>query len=292
MLAKKGGAVAKVEELDQDLEAELDQAFPAETSQPRINLPRISFVSQDVIEGKGKLSKVVVEAGTFFQENQTEEDEVDDAGKKTGRKVWSKEELGPEIEGFIIYQRKQLKMYDEATEKYTNSTIFDSEDEEVPLFCDKKQVDKGLPAELRQKYMYTNKKGKRVSALEDNRILYVLFDDGVKDEDGNTYHVYQLNLRGSSMYSFITFARKNNVPKVLIKFSSEPKENGDVAWNQMTFEAVRPIDNDELQLIVSRVRGIKGAIEAEKGQYVKAEIVDQANGTQTQRDALEAARKF
>ena len=115
--------------------SQLSSAYPIEQGAMRIILSRISMVSQDVTEGKGKATKVVVEAGTFFVEAQT-----DDINEETGKKVWVKEEIGNSFEGIIVFKRKQLRYYDESTETYTSSPIYDTDDEIIPLFRDKKEV--------------------------------------------------------------------------------------------------------------------------------------------------------
>src|ERR1035437_9924377 len=84
----------------------LRQAYPVEQGFNRIQLPRLGYVSQDRFEGKGKEAKVVTEAGTFVLETETSE--VD----KDNKKIWSKEEIGNKIEGVILFQRKQLSLYD------------------------------------------------------------------------------------------------------------------------------------------------------------------------------------
>lgn len=255
-MAKKNNEVAV---LDSEMLLALKDAFPVEQGGfNRVILPRLGLVSQDKFEGKGKNAVLVKEAGQFFTEVQTEE--LDEEQKK----IWDHKDIGTEVEGIILYQRKQLRMYDEATELYTSSPVYDSEDDIVPLFCEKKEVAKGTPAELKAKYMYTDKAGKTKSALEDNRILFVLVD-GV---------VYQMNLRGSSMYSWLTYARKVAPPTVVTKFSSEAKEKGEIAWNQMTFSVARSINNDELGDVLARVQEIKTGIEAEKGYYAKADSED------------------
>lgn len=232
--------------------AQLRNEFPADVGFNRVLLPRFGLVSQDVTEGKGKSMKVTTEAGTFFIEKQTEE--VDE---ETGNKKWEREELGTEAEGIIIFHRKQLKIYDEATQKYTSSPIYDNNDEVIPLFLDKKEIKRGTPAELKALYPGLNQNGKPASKLEDNVILYVLMND----------EVFQLNLRGTSMYSFKTFARKVLVPSILIKFSSEAKENGSTAWNMMTFEPVRNLNQKEVNDVLARVAEIKQGIAAEKAFY-------------------------
>lgn len=231
--------------------AQLEESYPVETVGARIQLPRLSMVSQDQTEGKGKAMKVTVEAGTFFHERQSEEED------ENGKRIWKKDELGVSVEGIILFKRKQLRMYDEDTELYTSSPVYDTDDEVVPLWCDKKEVAKGTPAELKALYAYEDKEGKTKSKLEDNRILYVLMGD----------EVFQLNLRGSSMWAFMTYARKVTPPTVLTKFGSEFKEKGTIAWNQMTFENVRPLNAKEADNVLEQIQKIKKAISVEKSNY-------------------------
>src|ERR1035437_10194958 len=118
---KKSQEVAVV---DPQMLAERKDMHPTETGNfTRISLPRIGFASQDVVEGKGKASKVTTEAGTFFIEKQTEETDAE------GKKIWSKEEIGKEWEGIILYHRYQLSFYDEAKEEYSSTPVYDSQDE-------------------------------------------------------------------------------------------------------------------------------------------------------------------
>lgn len=238
-------------ELSADTIALLEDSYPVEQGASRITLPRLGMVSQDKLEGKGKAMKVVTEAGTFFVEKPT--DEENDEGKK----VWSHDEIGDSIEGVILFQRKQLRYYDEKTEQYTSSPVYDNDDEVLPLFCDKAEVARGTPAELKAKYEYTDKEGKVKSKLEDNRILYVQF----KGE------VYQMNLRGSSMYSFLTYARKTLPPTVVTVFSSEAKEKGTIAWNMMTFTAKRKLTQAEADDVVAKITDIKHAVRMERSQF-------------------------
>lgn len=243
-------AVGKV--ADEETLAILSESFPVEPGGSKFFIPRrISMVSQDKTEGKGKQMKVITEAGTFFMENQTEEKD------ENGKPIWEKTELGTTFQGIIIFQRKQLKMYDEKTELFTSSPIYDSEDEVVPLFCDKAEVARGTPAELKAKYAFTDDNGKQKSKLEDNRVLYV-------DVDGE---LYQMNLRGSSMYSFLTYARKVSPPTVVTEFSSEPKEKGSIAWNQMTFTPIRKLAQKEAESLIEKVQEIKQVLTIEKAQF-------------------------
>lgn len=265
-MAKKETAVAVV---DQQAIEMLKSMYPVERGFNRILLPRLGMVSQDQTEGKGKAMKVVTVAGTFFTEKQNEEETENEDGKMV--KEWNKEEIGDSIEGIILFHRKQLKMYDEATEKYTSSSVFDTEEENIILFCDKKEVARGLAKDLKEKYLYTDKTGKVKSALEENRILYVLYEN----------EVYQMNLRGSSMYSFMKYTGKIFPPAVVTSFSSEPKEKGEIEWNQMTFAVKRALDNDELADVVERVQGIKDGIAMEKGYYAQQNV---SKSTDTEKD--------
>lgn len=236
---------------------ELNNAFPADPGFTRVLLPRLTFKSQDVTEGKGKNMTVVTEAGTFITEHETEE--VDEEGKK----IWEKEEIGKEIDGIIVFQRKQLRYYDEATESYTSSPIYDSPNEEIPLFHNKSEIKRGTPAELQKDYEYTDKNGKVRSRLEENRILYVILGD---DPSGQ---VYQLNLRGSSMYSFLSFARKQAlpIPAVVVTMNSEYMEKGKIEWNKMTFTQKRTLDKKEVDQVLKVIADIKDGIIQEKSFY-------------------------
>ncbi len=237
---------------DEQLEV-LNSNFPKEEARSSFSFPRIAYVSQDKLEGVGKNKKVTVEAGTFFLENQI--DELD----SNGNKIWDKKELGKTMEGIIFFQRKQLKFYDENTEKYTSSPIYDTNDETIPLFCDGARIEAGTPAELKALYEYTAENGKKRSKLEETRILYVLVDETV----------YQLNLRGSSMYSFLTYARSTQVPTVMTEMSSEAMSKGSIEWNKMTFETIRKITPDEASLIIEKQQEFNNAIELQKEFYSK-----------------------
>lgn len=256
MKDKKTTAVTTV--ASEEALAALRQDFPTEQGFQRTLLPRLGMVSQDQTEevknpktGKKEI-KIITEAGTFFIEKQTEEEDND------GKKIWEKTELGSEIEATIIFQRKQLRYYDETTETYTSSSVYDTEDEIIPLFCNKAEIARGTPAELkaREEYQFT-KNGKTKSSLEDNRILYVLYEG----------EIYQMNLRGSSMYAWMTYSRKVLVPAVLTAMNSEAKEKGDINWNQMTFNKVRDLNQSEVDTVLENVAEIKGAIAAEKAFY-------------------------
>ncbi len=237
--------------ISEDQLAMMRENFPAEPASNRVIIPRIVFKSQDVMEGTGKDKKVVTEAGTFFTEVQTEKFD------ENRRNIWDKTEIGSSMEGIIIYQRKQLRMYDEDTEKYTSSPIFDTNDEVVPIFCDRKEVARGTRDELRALYEFIGDDGKKRSKLEDNRILYILKDDTM----------YQLNLRGSSMYSFLGYARTVLVPSVVTAFSSEAMQKGSIEWNKMTFTSARDITNEEAVIVVEKQTELREAIALQKEHF-------------------------
>ncbi len=245
-------AKKEIVESTEDVMKQLSDAYPNDPGAMKIILPRIEMYSQDKFEGKGKAAKLIKEAGMFAISEQTEEVDED-----TGKKVWESTEIGTKMEGIILYQRKQLRSYNESTEQYTSSPVYDKDDEILPLFCEKKEVARGTPAELKKNYEYKDKEGKLKSKLEDNRILYILYKD----------KIYQMNLRGSSMWSFRSYARTIVPNTVVTKFSSESKEKGTIAWNQMTFAIARDLDAEELRDVLKKVQQLQNSIALEKQQY-------------------------
>jgi len=254
-MAKKESQEVAV--IDPQMMAELDSLYPKETSNfSRISLPRIGFASQDVIEGVGKAKKVTVEAGTFFIEKQTDETNAE------GKKIWSKTEIGQTFDGIILYHRYQLSYYDEEKEEYSSTPVFDSQEEVLPLFCNKKQIAKGTAIELKKLYKFVDKDGKEKSKLKDNRIVYVLYEN----------ELFQLNLHGSSMYSFLKYIKTVNPPTIITKFASEFQEKGKIQWNMMTFHPRYSITPEQFPEILAKVKEIKLAVQLEKGTQV--EVVD------------------
>jgi hypothetical protein len=238
--------------LTAEQKALLGMLTPQEQGFTRLLLPRLGMYSQDKFEGKGKSAKLVKEAGMFYTEVET--DEKDGEGKK----IWEKTEIGTVMEGVILYHRKQLSYYDEATEKYASSPIYDNADDVVPLFMDKKEIHRGTAAELKAKYAYTDPKdGKVKSRLEEMRVIYIL-------KDGQ---MYLMSLRGSSMWSFSTYAKSCLVSTVLTRFSSVAKENGAIAWNQMSFDATRELTAEEADTVIDCVQKIATSIAEEKEYF-------------------------
>jgi hypothetical protein len=231
--------------------AALRSMFPKEAGFERRSFSRLALTSQDKTEGKGKSMKVIAEAGMFYIE--TPSDELDEV---TGKKKWIKNELGTSIEGIIVFNRKQLSFYNSADESYTSSPIYDNDDEVIPLFCSGAEIAKGTPKELQALYPAQTRTGKSSSALKDNVIMYVLYED----------ELYQMNLHGSSMYAYKTFKRSTRpgVNEYLVRFSSEPKTMGSTEWNQITFSTVRPLNADEVEKTVVLATDLITAISEEK----------------------------
>lgn len=237
----------------------LKQAFPAEVGYEKLYLPRIEYVSQDKMEGEGKNKKCVIEAGTFFLSKETTSKDTE------GKTVWSKDEIGKEMEAVIVFSRKQLKYYDNALETFTSSTVYDEDDESIALFCGGAKIAEGKPEDLKKRYEYRDEDGKVKSKLEDNKILIVLY----KGE------LYNLSLRGSSMWSYKSFAKKTqNIPAQLTKFYSEARTKGQISWNAMMFDKSRDLNADEVGEVMSKVIEIKSAIGSEKAYYKKDKEIE------------------
>lgn len=243
----------------EEMLAELRQNMPVEEGFTRTLLSRLGMYSQDITEGKGKAMKVTTEAGTFYTEKAT--DEVNDEGKK----VWAKDELGSEIEGIIIYQRRQLKYYDSAGNSFVNSPVYDDANDVIKLFQNGAEIATGTEAELKALEQFdsgdVDAKGQPKSLLKDNRILYVLYEG----------ELYQMNLGGTSMYAWMKYARTVTAPGVITRMNSVYKENGSIVWNQMTFDKVETISEAQFEVVKERQEEIKNAVAQEKAFYAGRE---------------------
>lgn len=271
-MAEKGLAKLSTKALanvaNEETLALLQEAYPVEQNANRIILPRLGMLSKDKTEevgtGRNKKINVLEAAGEFFMEKETEE--VDET---TGKKAWSHEILGDAIEGIILFHRKQLSMWDNDTEEFTQSPVYDNENDIIPLWCNKTEVARGTPAELKAKYQFTAEDGKVRSKLRDTRVLYVEYEG----------EVYQMTVRGSSMFAFFTYSRSVLPNSVITKFSSEPKEKGAIEWNQMTFTPVRKLTQKEAEGVVQKCSEIKQAVTLERAQFnnsvINVEVVEQ-----------------
>lgn len=251
MATKKETSVA-VAASDEQI-AFLKEQFPTEQGFQRVALPRLGMYSQDQTEGKGKAMKVTIEAGTFYVEKKSEE--ADEEGKFS----FVKEEIGSEIQATVVFQRKQLSMYDEETELFTSSPIYDNDEDVIPLWCAKAEVARATPKELKAMYPgpKADKKGNPTSLLKEKKILYVLYEG----------ELYEMAVGGTSMYSFMGYARKTTPPAVLTRFNSEYNENGSISWNKMVFDTVRPLNADEIGEVIEYVKALKASVIAEKEYF-------------------------
>jgi hypothetical protein len=266
-MSKQSTALTKP--MSDEVAEQLKSAFPQEASALRIRLPRFNMISQDVTEevknpktGKKEIS-IITEAGTFVTESQSEELDED------GKKKWDVTELGVSIpEITILYERKQLRFYDQSTKSYTSSPIYDTADEVVPLWRDKKEVARGTPAELRARPEFQGKTadGKSTSKLEEDRVLFVKYEG----------QAYQWTVRGSSKYAWLKY-KKDTVPNhVITSLSSEAMENGATKWNQTTFSVVRRLNAEESEEVLVEVQKIQRAISMEKESYANVQASKEA----------------
>jgi len=276
--------VAIVSQEDKDF---LGSLFVQESSYQKVSFPRISFVSQDKTEtigtGKNKEIKLITAAGIFFTEKAT--DEKDENGKS----IWDKEEIGDTIEVQIVYERRQLRYYDDAEKKFTSSPIYDSAEEIVPLFCERKEVLRGTPKELQSHFMTKvirsgKRKGQKTTALEEERILYVIYQG----------EVYSMNIKGSSLWGhdpigFLEYKKRCNPAMVITSISSVEKQPGEeVCWNQLSFTALRPANSEEFETVKNTAMMLLNSIKEEKAFFSKENV-------QSEEDQLaqeEADREF
>lgn len=260
-MADKSKAVVKA--LTEEQLAFLRSDYPVEQGVTTVQFPRLNMYAKDQTEesknpktGKKEI-KVISEAGEWFTDIQG--DEIDEDTKK---KEWERAEIGSEVKVIVLFKRKQLRMFDQDTEKYTSSPIYDEDDQTVPLFCERKQVGKGTPAELKAEYEFEDEDGKVKSKLKDERVLYVLMND----------EIYQLNLRGSSMYAFKSYERDLQkaglVPSAVVtKITSESQTKGTNTWNQMVFVIERNIEGDEISTVMEKVKEMRESVAAQMAAY-------------------------
>jgi len=230
--------------------AMLNETVPQEATFQRVMLPRISFVAKDRTEGKGKSLKVTTEGGTFTINQKNEDGE------------WEEKEIGKEIEVRMFYNRRQLRKWDNSAENFISSPLYDNDEDVVPLFQDKEEIDRGTQAELQAKY--PPEAGRKTSSLQDERVLYVVYND----------EVYTLNVKGGSKYEFFNFAKKQNPATVVIKITSEEKTHGATTYYSMVFNAVRPITEDEARDTIVKANELKDAIAQEKAYYASPGVAE------------------
>jgi hypothetical protein len=243
-------------ELTEDQLAVLNKSYPVTEGSTRVSLPRFGMLSKDITEesgtGKNKKITVIEAAGTFFTE--ADQGEVNEAGKK----VWTKTFLGEEIEVIIAFHRKQLRLFDNSLNKFISSPVYDSNDQIIPLFLDKRVIARGTPEQLRALYPKMTEKGKKSSKLNEETILYILY----KGE------MFQWNLTISSGWSFSDYKKKVNPSTVITQLSSIEETNGSNTYRKATFTNKRLINGaDEFEMVSSAQTNLKEAVESDK-QYL------------------------
>ncbi len=216
----------------------LDNAYPVSTENVRMQIPRFGMLSKDIEEvsgtGKNKKTKVLESAGTFYTERDLGEVSAE------GKKVWTKEFLGEEVEVIIAFERRQLRRFDKGLNKFISSPVFDSADQVISLFLDKRPIAKGTAAELQALYPKMTEKGKKSSSLNEEKILYVIY----KGE------LYQCNLSTSSKWSFADYKRQvSNPSKFITTLSSIEETNGSNTYRKMTFKSKGFITADDLEIV-------------------------------------------
>lgn len=266
-------------ELSTELQGE--SLLPKENTFVRRTFPRISFVSQDVTEGKGKSMTVVTEAGTFFTEKPT--DEVDENNKK----VWEKTEIGKEFEGVIFFTRKKLSYYKDPDTGFITSSYYDQDTDVVPLWNKGKEVARGNKIQLQAPYTFTKPDGKVGNNLAENKILYVWYEG----------EVYELTVKGTSMYMYSAYYKDcgGEPNKNLTKISSVEDSNGATSWNKTTYSKVRQLTQEEWDITRGLAQEMIDGIAAEKAYFnsmdtnVPTETLDQQDWSPTK--AIEAGKE-
>lgn len=261
LVVKKTNAVAKTASEEQ-ISALALGGVEQEASYTRISLPRFGMVAQDKTEehgtGKNKTISVIEAAGTFFYERETE-DEVERKDGTMG-KEWTHEQIDenevPEI--IIVAARKQLRYWDTAEKKYTSSPVFDTADEEVVLFKDRQEVDRGTMRDLQSRFPKgTTSKGKKFPLLKEEAILYVLIEG----------ELFQMNVRGSSLWALSSYKRKVPISTVVTALGYEQETSGSNTYTKMTFNAVRKLNAQEAEMAIEKIREIKQAIADQKEYF-------------------------
>lgn len=240
--------------MSQEITTELqgESLLPKESGYIRKMFPRITFVSQDKTEGKGKNMTVVEEAGTFFTEKQT--DELNEKGKKK----WSHEEVGKSFEGVIFFTRKKLSFFDSAAAKYITSSYYDQDTDIIPLWQDGKKIAEGTKAELQEPYRY-EEEGKKKCKLQENKILYIYYEG----------EVFEMTIKGTSMFEYSGYYKTWNAEpnKNLTLISSVEAENGATRWNKTTYARVRQLTQEEWDITRSLAAEMISGIMEEKSYF-------------------------
>lgn len=249
----------QVEELSDEQLAILNQGYPQSDESNRTVYPRLGMLSKDDTEesGTGKSKKItVIEAsGTFFTES--DKGETDDKGKKK----WTREYLkGEEIDVIIAFERKRLRMYDSNMKKFYTTPFYDSHEQVLPLYLDKKIVKRGLPSELQALFPKMTQTGKKSSNLKEETILFVLLDG----------EMYMIELSMSSKWNFMSYKRKVGVPTVVTTLGTVEDEFGSNTFRKLTFTVSRKITAEEFELVKEYQGTLKDQVESDARQLANS----------------------
>lgn len=233
----------------------LNEAFPIVESTDRVRYPRMNMLSKDEVEttgtGKNKKIKVIEAAGTFYIDVKGDNDEFE------------KNFLEGDTQDFIIvYHRKQVKYFDKGLNKFISSPIFDTDEQIVPLYLDKRVIARGTKAELQARYPALTQKGKKTSDLKEYKVLYVLYAG----------KMYELNMSVTSGWAFSKYASSfkdgASPATVVTTIGSVEETNGSNTYRKMTFVKGRAIDADELELIKENQQAVKESAESSAQYYL------------------------
>jgi hypothetical protein len=225
----------KTKELDLTV---LDGAYPVSNDPTYVSLSRFGMLSKDIEEvsgtGKNKKTKVIESAGTFYTEKDL--GELNEEGKK----VWTKEFIGESVDVQIVFERKQLRKFDKSLNKFISSDMYDNDSQIVSLYLDKRVVAKGTREELQARYPKLTEKGKPSSSLNEDRIIYVIYNG----------ELHQFNLSTSSKWSFADYKRQvGNPSKVITNLSSVEETNGSNTYRKVVFKSIGLINAEQLELV-------------------------------------------
>jgi hypothetical protein len=238
--------------LSEEQLAFLNESYPVSTDSSRLSLPKFGMLAKDIVEetgtGKNKKIDVIQASGTFFTEK--DEGETNEEGKK----VWTKNFLdGETIDVQIVYHRYQLRYFDKGLEKFISSPIYDTDDQKLPLYLDKRVIATGTEKELQALYPAKTAKGKPTSNLKKMTILYVIYEG----------ELYQFGLSVSSGWEFSGYKRKVNPSTVITTLSSTEETFGVNTFRKTLFDVARPINPKEFEMVKESVTTVKEQVESD-----------------------------
>lgn len=266
----------------------LSGGYPEEEERSQnIYLPRLQMLAKDKTEEKivnrKKEITVLEVAGTFYTETEDGEVEVEDEkGKIVKKKNYVKNYFSDQesIDLVVFFQRYQLKYYDNDTESWITSTVYDFKDEEVTLWHGKKKLETGKPADLQDKYPRTDKGQPKLEAA---KILYVLFNG----------EAFQISLSTSSKIEFLKYraSLSDNLPKFVTNISSEERVKGDNVYRVMKFAENGRTNAEQAELIIPAFQEVC-AIVAAKKEKLESQVAKEASETDDQKAMRKEAKDY